>query len=99
MPASSTLRILEVDSRDLGLCEHRHHVCCFIFPDVGLPIHAAIADMPDRDEVIQTLEHPVHRLDLPQILSISRENVDDLYGLQPPVSEVLELLVEGCSQI
>src|SRR6266852_2547140 len=85
---------LEMDGSDIRRCEHRHHFRCFIFPDIGLRIHAAIADMPDRDKVIQAFEHAVYSLDLPQVLGIRRENVDDLYGLQPSVPEVLEFLVE-----
>src|SRR5207247_10330409 len=52
-----------------------------------------------RNEVVQTFEHAIHGLNLPQILCISRENVNNLYALQPKISQVFELLVESCGQV
>jgi hypothetical protein len=79
---------LEVNGGDICRFEHRHHFRCFIFLDICLSIHAAIADVPDQDEVVQAFEHAIHSLNLPQILGISRENINDLYTLQPQISKV-----------
>src|SRR5437667_921156 len=92
VPRKSTIRFhlsevpmgrLEVNGSGIRRFEHRHHFRRLIFPDISLCIYTTIADMPDRDEVLQAFEHAIHSLNLPQILSISREDVNDLYRLQP----------------
>ena len=80
------------------LLEQRHHLAGLRLKHIALAVDTAVADVPELER-LDAVEHDLLDFDLPEVLRVGREHVDQLHCLESHGDEVLQLLVHGDGEV